>query len=32
MNDLKLHPFIVGEFAEDNPFVSEIIKTGKRVI
>lgn len=30
--DLEPHPFMIDEFTEDNLLVSEIIKTGERVI
>lgn len=30
--DLEVHPFKTEDFTEDNPFVKEIIRTGKKII
>jgi predicted nucleotidyltransferase len=30
--DLEIHPFKTEDFTEDNPFVKEILQTGRRVV
>jgi len=30
--DLEVHPFRTEDFTEDNPFVQEILQTGRRIV
>lgn len=30
--NIELHPYLIDEFNENNPFAVEIIKTGKKVV
>lgn len=30
--DIEPHPFLVGEFNEDNPLAAEVLRTGEKIL